>query len=172
MKNNLITSLKNCDVNKIVYLSLNGLKTFAKVINVKDGDTIEVIIFNFNNFYKYNIRLSGIDTCETRSKNDLVKNIGIKAKYRLIEILTQKKFENLKKEDIKDIFHKENIIVWVECFDFDKYGRLLANIFTYDENKDKIGKKSISDILVDEKLAYRYDGGLKLTNENQIDLLS
>ena len=170
--NKVITTLKN--INNVCYLSLNGIKTFAKVVNVKDGDTIELIIPSFNGYYRYNTRINGIDTCEIHSTNTDIKDMAKKAKNRVIELLLNKNIENLKEMNrkyIKSIFEKENIIVWVECYDFDKYGRLLANVFLYDEKLNKIDKNSISDILISEKLAYKYDGGTKLTEEDQLDIL-
>ena len=56
--------------------------------------------------------------------------------------------------------------MWIECVDFDKYGRLLTNVFLNKEDD-----KSISDILLEEKLAYKYNGDTKLTEEEQIKLL-
>lgn len=188
--NKVITTLKNC-VN-IPYLSLTGIKTFAKVTNVKDGDTLELIIPSFNGYYRYNTRLKGIDTCEIHSVNIDVKDLAEKAKSRVIELLVNKderdnkenkdnkdskdnkvtKIEKMTRKEIKNMFEKENIIVWVECYDFDKYGRLLANVFLYDEKLNKINKFSISDILIFEKLAYRYDGGTKLSEDGQLNVMN
>ena len=67
------------------------------------------------------------------------------------------------KKQIKQIFNDKVIAVWVECNDFDKYGRLLAKIYLDKESQ------SISEILVKENLAYRYDGSTKLTEEEQIE---
>ncbi len=170
--NKVITTLKN--INNVCYLSLNGIKTFAKVVNVKDGDTIELIIPSFNGYYRYNTRINGIDTCEINSTNTDIKDIAKKAKNRVIELLLNKNIDNLKEinsKEIKNIFEKENIIVWIECYDFDKYGRLLANIFLYNEKLNKIDKISISDILLSEKLAYKYDGGTKLSEKEQLNIM-
>jgi len=66
----------------------------------------------------------------------------------------------ISRKQIIDLFNNNISIVWIECLEFDKYGRLLANVF-FDKTKN------IADILVSEKLAYRYDGGTKLTEEQQ-----
>ena len=50
------------------------------------------------------------------------------------------------------------VFVWIECFDFDKYGRILANVYK------KEGDISLSNILLESRLAYIYDGGKKLKN--------
>jgi len=54
--------------------TLNGLNTKGRLVNIIDGDSVSIVLPVFNNFYKYNIRLSGIDTCEMRSK---MKNVEI-----------------------------------------------------------------------------------------------
>lgn len=166
----IIKDLENCNTKEIKQFSLSGLKTFARIANVKDGDTLEVIIPLFDNFYKFITRLKGIDTCETKTNNDDIKNIGLKAKYRVIELLTGKKYNSIKKEEIKNIFEENKIIVTIEFYDYDKYGRILSDIFIYDKNnKNKI---SLSSILLHEKLAYIYDGGTKLSTEEQLNILS
>ena len=54
----------------------------------------------------------------------------------------------------------EVYLVWVECGNKDKYGRILANIY-----KDKGSTQSMSSILLEEKLAYRYEGKTKLSDD-------
>lgn len=49
----------------------------AKIVSVYDGDSVKAI-FPFNNvMYKWNCRLSGIDTPEVRTSNQLEKNMVI-----------------------------------------------------------------------------------------------
>ena len=132
-------------------LSINGLKCYGRLIDVYDGDTVKVILPTFNSYYKFTIRLNGIDTCEIKSKDKILQDNGIKARDRVLELLTNNK-KNTKK-DIKNLLESEVFLVWVECFENDKYGRILANIY-----KDENEKKSISEILLEEKLAYSYEG--------------
>ena len=140
-------------------LSINGLKCYGRLIDVYDGDTVKVILPTFNSYYKFTIRLNGIDTCEIKSKDKILQENGIKARDRVLELLTNNKKDT--KKDIKNLLESEVFLVWVECFDNDKYGRILANIY-----KDKNEKKSISEILLEEKLAYSYEGKKKLSNDN------
>ena len=140
-------------------LSINGLKCYGRLIDVYDGDTVKVILPTFNSYYKFTIRLNGIDTCEIKSKDKILQENGIKARDRVLELLTNNK-KNTKK-DIKNLLESEVFLVWVECFDNDKYGRILANIY-----KDENEKKSISEILLEEKLAYSYEGKKKLSNDD------
>jgi endonuclease YncB( thermonuclease family) len=67
-------------------------------------------------------------------------------------------------KQIIDIFDKDVYIINIECRDFDKYGRLLANVFINDG-------RSIASVLLEEKLAYKYDGKTKLTEEEQFNFL-
>ena len=68
--------------------TLTGLSTFVRVVNIYDGDTMSVIIpFNLNTYYKYNIRILGIDTAEIHNTNNILKNIAIKARKRVLERL-------------------------------------------------------------------------------------
>ena len=146
--------------------SLKGLKTYGRIVNVIDGDTIDIVIpfFNGEHFYKISTRLIGIDTCEVHSHNEKIKEKGLEAKSRLIELLLNDNIIVIgNKKQIKQIFNDNLIIVWIECDDFDKYGRLLANIYLDKESQ------SISEILVHENLAYRYDGSTKLTDDEQME---
>ena len=49
-------------------------------------------------------------------------------------------------------------IIMVKCLDFDKYGRLLVEIY---EIKEHDTKSNISDWLIDNNYAYVYNGGTK-----------
>jgi endonuclease YncB( thermonuclease family) len=59
-------------------------------------------------------------------------------------------------------------IVFIKCYEFDKYGRLLADVYI---NYNDINSKSISEILLNENLAYKYDGGKKLSEDEQNDII-
>ena len=119
--------------------SLVGYKTYAKCVYVYDGDTIHTVfkIPNANEFYKWNIRLSGIDTPEMKSKNSAEKEKAVKSKEYLANKILNK-------------------IIIVECAEFDKYGRLLANIYTLDNTN-----KTINDEMIELGHAKAYDGGTK-----------
>lgn len=159
--------LKKCTFETPTF-SLDGINTYGKVVSVIDGDTIALVIPVLNTYFKFNCRLSNIDTCEIHSSNTKVKEIGIKAKFRLIELLSKKKFnidDDASKKEIQNIFSIDCFLVYVKCYSFDKYGRLLVDVFL---NKDE---KSLSDILLEEKLAYIYNGKTKLTDEEQLKLL-
>ena len=112
--------------------------------------------------------MNNIDTCEIHSSNDKIKELGIKAKNRLIELISKKKLnweDDVSKKNIQTIFNINCFLVYVKCHDFDKYGRLLLDLYL---DKDE---KSISDVLLEEKLAYVYNGKTKLNEDEQLNLL-
>ena len=140
-------------------LSINGLKTYGRLIDVYDGDTVKVILPTFGSYYKFTIRLNDIDTCEIRSKDKVLQDNAIKARDRLFELVTNSKVNT--KNDIKKTLESDVYLVWVDCCNKDKYGRVLANIY-----KDKDTTKSFSEILLEEKLAYKYEGKTKLSDDD------
>lgn len=163
-KINSIRELYKHHGNNTPYFSLKGLKTYARVIDVYDGDTITVVIDINNFFLKFKCRLNGIDTCEIRSKNIQNKQLAIQARNRLFNLITYHTLDELcNKKEIIDFLDNNTSIIWIHCLDFDKYGRILIDCYsTADE------PKSFSQILIDEKLAYSYDGETKLTEEQQL----
>jgi endonuclease YncB( thermonuclease family) len=124
----------------------------------------------FNTFYKFKIRIMGIDTCEMKSKNKANKDLAIKARNRLLELITKQPIDPLMintKKHIDDLLNKEVYLVYVHCLEFEKFGRVLAHLY-----ENETSTKSYEDILVEEKLAYRYMGDTKLTEEQQVALLT
>lgn len=146
--------------------SLKGTECYGRVVQIHDGDTITVIIplFDTNKFYKFSVRLSGIDTCEVSSTTEENKILAIKAKNRLIELVTS----TTTATDIKSYLQNNITLVYLKCLDFDKYGRLLATVYKNNNNDVEI---SFSDILIKEKLGYCYTGKKKLTELDQVELL-
>ena len=157
---------KKYDDDSTPSFNFNGINCYARVVNITDGDTCKVVINFCNNFYKIVVRLNNIDTCETKSKVDANKDLGLKAKMRLFNLITNKEQTSDKKE-IKKALTNDVYLIWIKCYDFDKYGRVLGDIYL---NKDD--SKSMSDILIEEKLAYIYTGKTKLLEEDQVKLLS
>lgn len=98
--------------------SLKGLVVDGFVLDVYDGDSVTVVFAFKGEYYKWKCRLYGIDTPEIRTKDVNEKKKGFEAK----EYLQQK------------ILNK-NVIV--KCHDFDKYGRVLTDLYCAgDEHTD------------------------------------
>lgn len=119
--------------------SLNGYKTFGKCVHVYDGDTVHVILKlpNSDTCYKWIIRLMGIDTPEIKSKNAIEKQKAKESQAFLAKLILNK-------------------IIYIECLEFDKYGRLLGNLYL-----DMNEPKSLNQLMVDNGFAKAYDGGHK-----------
>ena len=113
----------------------------AKLIKVVDGDTIDAEIdLGFKIFIKERVRLYGIDTWESRTRDLEEKKKGLAAKARLKELISDKPFV------IKT--HKKQK---------GKYGRILGEIFTDIDGMDV----NVNDLLFEEGHACKYYGGNK-----------
>jgi endonuclease YncB( thermonuclease family) len=153
------------DTNTPVF-SFNGINGMSRVVDITDGDTIKAIINFKDSYYKIIVRLNNIDTCETKSKCEENKNLGIEAKKRLYNLITNKTIDTNDKKQIKQELNNNCYLIYLKCYDFDKYGRVLGDIY-YNDTDDT----SFSSILIKEKLAYVYGGKTKLTEKEQIELL-
>tara|TARA_R110002012_G_scaffold177818_2_gene342658 strand:- start:2253 stop:2669 length:417 start_codon:yes stop_codon:yes gene_type:complete len=120
----------------------------AEVDRVIDGDTVDVLLdLSFGVYRKVRIRANGIDTPESRTRNKAEKVLGLAAKKRMKELCGK--------------------AIYVESLNggkLDKYGRLLANMFTHDEYNKVISGRKRQDIcktLIEEGHAIKYDGSKK-----------
>lgn len=173
MQNNISEKIKEFeqyDINTSPF-TLCNYNLLGRIVNIIDGDSLNIILPVFNNYYKFNIRLNGIDTCEIKSKIDDNKKKALKARISILNLLTNHTYpETLTKTDIKHILDKDIILVWVECLNFDKYGRLLANVYKLDNiSMNKLN--SLSEYLLQNKLAYKYTGKTKLSEHDQLQTL-
>ena len=157
--------LKNIKSSDILEFSLNGLKTSGKIVEIYDGDTCKIVLLNNNVLQKFNCRINGIDTPEMKPPlNKPNREIEIKNAYRcrnrLIQLSTNTStsVNTDVDSDVKKVSLDTNTkLVHVECLEFDKYGRLLVNI--YDNETPK--SLSYNDMLVNEGFAKKYNGGTK-----------
>jgi len=149
--------------NSTPQFTLNGKKMYGRVVSVYDGDTITVVLNVFGEFYKFNVRLSGIDTCEVKSKNEKNKELACFARSRMISLITNKDISEVStlkdKRTINNFLNKNVYCVWVECLEFDKYGRILGYIYRLEENVE--GGRSINSIMIEEGHGRAYSGGTK-----------
>lgn len=144
--------------------SLKNTECYARVVQIHDGDTLTAIIPVFGSYYRFSVRLNGIDTCEIKSKNEDLQQLSVSARNRLVTLVIGNNPSQI--VDVKKYLLNNVALVYLKCDDFDKYGRVLASVF---KSKDDV--ESFSDILVNEKLAYTYDGKTKLTEDEQIAIL-
>ena len=127
--------------NNTSEFTLNGETILGKCVNVYDGDTVKIVLnIPINNkLCKWNCRIARVDTPELRTRNKQEKEMGYMVRDKLREKILNK-------------------IIMVKCLEFDKYGRLLVEIY---EIKEDNTKDNISDWLINKNYAYEYSGGTK-----------
>ena len=113
----------------------------VKITRVVDGDTVDAEVdLGFDTFIKDRIRLMGLDTPESRTRNKKEKALGLAAKAYLKELLKE---------------NKGDIILRTSKEGNGKFGRILGTLLIYD------GKTSVNQMLIDEGHARNYFGGSK-----------
>ena len=160
---------EKCTFDNTTEFSLKDKCVKARVVDIYDGDTMTIVINIFQNYFRFNVRLSEIDTCEMKSKDPEAKSLAFKARSRLFELITNKKLNDDKRKDVRKTLNDSVYLVKILCGEFDKYGRLLGWVFDLNACIDT--KESYNHVLVKEKLAYLYKGDTKLTEKEQIQLL-
>ena len=113
-----------------------------KVEAVVDGDTIDVLIdLGFDILFASRVRLAGIDTPESRTKDLSEKKLGLEAKEYLKYKLKDAKSVKIKTEKMDSS---------------EKYGRILGWIFIDDQTV------SINDQMIQDGYAWGYLGDTKV----------
>mgnify|MGYP003349351266 FL=1 len=113
-----------------------------KLINVVDGDTIDVDIdLGFDISLSKRVRMAGIDTPESRTTDKMEKALGLEAKEYL-------------KKNIKDA---KDIVIKTELPDSsEKYGRILGWVYVDG------GTKSVNEKMIEDGYAWGYLGDTKV----------
>lgn len=122
----------------------------CKVIRVVDGDTVDVDIdLGFGVWLKdERVRIMGIDTPESRTRDKVEKLFGTAAKERLKQLIGGKSGPILKTQVSKDGEDMKG-----------KFGRILGDFECYDHKHD--AWRMVTDVLVEEGHAVAYFGGSK-----------
>lgn len=115
----------------------------AKVVRVVDGDTVDVDIdLGFGIVYaNQRIRLYGIDTPESRTRDPIEKQFGKLAGKFLEEILG------------------ERCVLRTRLDSKGKYGRILGEFVVYDQKTDRW--MTVNEIMIRDHLAVAYHGQSK-----------
>ena len=113
-----------------------------KVENIVDGDTIDVLIdLGFDILFQSRVRLAGIDTPESRTKDLKEKTLGLESKEYL-------------KKYLKDA---KSVVIKTEKMDSsEKYGRILGWVYV-DGNTI-----SLNDMMINDGYAWGYLGDTKV----------
>lgn len=146
------------------------VETYARVVDIYDGDTITCCIDENGVIVRKSIRVFEIDTCEIKNTNKDARELAYKARNRVFNLVTGQTVPDLfmKRKDMRKILNENVYLVKLKIYSVDKYGRPLSDVYA----ENSIDNKTISKILLDEKLAYKYGGSTKLTAEQQVDILS
>jgi len=113
-----------------------------KVENVVDGDTIDVLIdLGFDILFQSRVRLAGIDTPESRTKDLKEKSLGLESKEYL-------------KKHLKDA---KSVVIKTEKMDSsEKYGRILGWLYVNGDTE------SVNDKMINDGYAWGYMGDTKV----------
>ena len=113
-----------------------------KVENIVDGDTIDVVIdLGFDILFASRVRLAGIDTPESRTKDLKEKALGLESKEYLKKHLKDAKSVVIKTEKINSS---------------EKYGRILGWIYVNGDTE------SLNDKMINDGYAWGYLGDAKV----------
>ena len=120
----------------------------AELTRVVDGDTLDCIIdIGFSVFVKKRVRLYGIDTWESRTRDLEEKKKGLAAKERVRELCPV----------------GSSVIIKTTKDGRGKFGRILGEIFVKEveglPTMEKTAGYSVNKLLVDEGHAVEYFGG-------------
>ena len=132
------------DEKNINYFSFHGKEFIARPCSIYDGDTFSAIFLYNNEFIKYKCRCMGYDSPEMKPllndpNRDKEKELAVIAKNRFTEL----------------VLKHETKLVKIKCYEFDKYGRLLVDVWNMVDNK------KINDMMIEEGNGKPYFGGKK-----------
>lgn len=122
--------LSKCTLNNVPELTFENQTMICKVIEVYDGDTVTLCFKFRGKYFKKRCRLYGINAPEIRTKNLQEKQQAYNSKNYVHTILQDK-------------------IVIFNCKGYDKYGRLLGDIF--------LDKKNINEDIIQKGYAVKYN---------------
>jgi micrococcal nuclease len=118
------------------------------IVKVVDGDTIDVIIdLGFDIMFASRVRLAGIDTPESRTKDKFEKALGLESKKYLSDRL----------KDAKNIVIKTEKINSTE-----KFGRVLGWLYLNGEGK------SVNHEMIEKGYAWGYLGDAKIKDFDEL----
>jgi len=119
-----------------------------KVENIVDGDTIDVLIdLGFDILFQSRVRLAGIDTPESRTKDLAEKALGLESKEYLKKALKDAKSVVIKTEKMNST---------------EKFGRVLGWVYI---NGDTV---SLNDMMINDGYAWGYLGDAKVKDFNEL----
>ena len=122
----------------------------AKILRVVDGDTVDVDIdLGFGVWmHKERVRMMGIDTPESRTRDKVEKKFGLASKEYVKAYLPIGSMQILKTEIDKSGEDKKG-----------KFGRILGDFLVYDSKED--AQKKLTEIMISQGYGVAYHGQSK-----------
>ncbi len=146
------TQLKKA-TNELPLFSFEGCVCKAKIVSVYDGDTFKCAIYHKKEIIKINCRTLGYDSHEMKprlnipNREEHIKKAK-EAREKFIELTTTK-----------------NGLIYIDCKKYDKYGRVLVEVYTnkhsYIHSQNKSIKNSVNNIMIRDGYGVPYQGGKK-----------
>jgi endonuclease YncB( thermonuclease family) len=135
--------------NTTKLFSLAGLRTWCRPVEMYDADTLMVVFpFNKDDVHKIIVRVNGVDSPEMRSKDTTVQAWAVKARNRMLSLIAPGVFEvdgSYTKKDIVRLLKENMSIIWLHALDFDKFGRLLGDLYQTADDKETIQSTCIQE---------------------------
>lgn len=145
--------------------TLKGWEGTCRIVDIYDGDSLQVVLDDRGVAVRASCRISGIDTCELRSKTVEGLKFAQEARIRLISIVTKEPvetFTDMSRADFKDYLDLNLYTVKLVCGVDDKYGRTLTKMYMDDS------EESLGHMLINEGMAVEYNGGTKMSEPTMI----
>lgn len=122
----------------------------AKILRVVDGDTVDVDIdLGFGVWmHKERVRMMGIDTPESRTRDKVEKKFGLASKEFVKAYLPIGSMQVLKTEIDKSGEDSRG-----------KFGRILGDFLVYHAEKDS--QRKLTEVMIDDGYGVAYFGGSK-----------
>lgn len=111
--------------------SFDGINTWALVVDLHDLDTLQCVFCFSGVHHRFSIRVNGVDSPEMIDKNPVVKDWAVKARNRMLSLISPGSFHvtgQYTRKDIKYILSRVTPVVFLNLYEFDKYGRILADV--------------------------------------------
>ena len=138
----MYNQLEKCD-STTEYLQFNNHECLGKVVKIYDGDTVDICLplpdTSLSHIYKFRCRLDRYDSPEKRSKNPIEKEYAQKATDVLTDLILNK-------------------VVKVICIKYDKYGRILCDIY---HQKEDLTSVNVNQYMIDHHFGIPYNGRKK-----------
>ncbi len=126
---------------------LEGRRCVVRVVSVYDGDTLQFVMpLDDGKMWRFSARLTGIDTCEMRDPDRMLRQRAVAARDRLVELVTgiaRWSFDGSREtsnrwhassersaKDIERLLEEDVHLIHVTCGKMDKYGRVLVTAKT------------------------------------------